>query len=419
MGQTNREPLPDEAGTFYAVSAYGRDAPGLVAEITGAIAARGANIVDIEQSCRRGVFTIFLVVDATNVDVPVEQFVAELEALPERTGLRVDVAPLERGRRKVEVKRVLVTSLGHDRPGILAAVSSFYRDRGVNIEQTRMIARGEFFSMEMLLDVSDLDVPFEEFRRQLQHVHADVGLSIVVQSEETYHRAKKLVVFDVEHSILGEEYALEVARALGAEVTKGTAADGTRPPEGATKVDPAEEVRARARLLRGLRAEDVDGVTRRMSLAPGTVELLGALKAMGFKIALISSGFNQITKKLFEQAPAGVDYAFANDLVVDSEGRFTGEVAEPIIDDAKKTELLEFIADVEGLSKEEIVAIGDGVNDRGLMHQCGLSIAFRPDVAEALVADGVVTSNDLMSLLYCFGLPASELEKVKGKEERR
>ncbi|MHA1733511.1 MAG: phosphoserine phosphatase SerB [Promethearchaeota archaeon] len=390
-----------------AVTAFGKDAPGLVAEVTGTIARCGGNIIDIEQSCRRGIFTIFLVVDLEGGSVDFENLKRELNDLGKSTGLSVSVDILRQGRRKADVERILVTSLGKDRKGILAQVSRFYKEMGVNIESTKMIARGEFFSMEMVLDISELRGDFEAFRHGLQKVHSVVGLSVVIQKEDVYHKVKKLIVFDVEGTLLSDKYVDAVAGALnlGSESSKIS----ERESDGQLSFE--EALKARAALLRGMKLADVERIVENLTLTPGTIELIETLKEMGFKIALISSGFNLLTKRIFEKTKGGVDYAFANELVVDDDGTLTGEVQEPVIDEAKKTELLEFIADVENLSKDEIIAIGDGEHDQIFLKQSGLSIAFRPEVAETLVTDGVVTTESILNLLYCFGLPESEIKK--------
>lgn len=395
------------------VTAFGKDSPGLVAKITGRIAQHNGNIIDIEQDCRRGIFSIFLIVDVGQLAGDLAQFERDLKAIEETTALKVQVDRFEEGRRKIDVDRLSVVSLGKDRPGLLAHISEFYERKGVNIESTKMIARGDFFSMEMILDISDLCEDFVTFRGELQRAHAEVGLSVVIQKENIFHKTKKLIVFDVENTLLADKYIDAVAKELDLEIQASRINEQER--EGNLSFKDA--LQARARLLKGMKMEALEQITENLVLTPGALELVEALKKMGFKIALISSGFTILTKKIFEHSRAGVDYAFANELIVDEHGVLTGTIQEPVIDESKKNELLEFIADVEGLAKEEIIAISDGQEEGIFLNQCGLSIAFKPDVAQSLVTDGILTSDNILNVLYCFGIPESQLDELEVREK--
>ena len=129
---------------------------------------------------------------------------------------------------------------------------------------------------------------------------------------------------------------------------------------------------------------------------------------MGFKIALLSSGFNFFIKKILEEA--GVDYAFSNTLKVDDNGFTTGELEEPIITSDTKDEILDFIMNLENINRDQVIAVGDGSIGSHFIENVGLSIAFKPE-GTSIQTDGILSGDQILNILYCLGIPETELEK--------
>ena len=150
-----------------------------------------------------------------------------------------------------------------------------------------------------------------------------------------------------------------------------------------------------------------------LALNPSTRELLGILKTMGFKIALLSSGLEVVLKKLFEGID--VDYAFANTLKVAPDGTITGELEKPIITDDSKAQILEFIMNMEHAQPDQVIAVGDGSPRSGFIRNAGLSIAYRPR-EESVTTDGVLKTDQISHVLYCLGIPLVELTKYVERE---
>ena len=142
------------------ITATGKDKPGLTAEITEFIARANGNIVDIDAFSMRGLFAIFMIVDFRATVIPFEKLRSRLMDIGNRVGLVVTVGTWIPGRRRGEKRLVLLTTIGKDRPGIVACVSRFLHKRNVNIERIRMIAHGELNCMEVLTDISDLSTGF-------------------------------------------------------------------------------------------------------------------------------------------------------------------------------------------------------------------------------------------------------------------
>jgi phosphoserine phosphatase len=174
------------------------------------------------------------------------------------------------------------------------------------------------------------------------------------------------------------------------------------------EIEFSQSLRKRARCLKGIGVDDLKSLTKSMKLTEGAGDLISALKEMGFKIALISGGFDFFTEVLKERL--GFDYAFGNQLDIEG-GILTGRVKGLIIDAKRKAEIVDEICRREGITREEVVAVGDGANDQIMVTNAGLGIAFNAKDVLKRVADGSLTKDNLRGVLYCLGI--SDLDLVK------
>lgn len=409
-----------ESGTVVTLSATGIDSPGLVAKITAKIFELGGNVIDVEENCRRGLFSIFLIIDFSGSESDMAAIEASLSALENETGLRVLVDSHAGSDIKLATtsEHHVVTILGVDQPGIIAKVSAFFKDWNINIENLKMIARGKFFSMEMVIDTSAMEPPAGEpgegpmdlMKERLKELCAALNQSVVIQSENIYMKSKKLVVFDVESTMLQEN----TIKTFLSRIKEKLPAKNSSAFHCAAGEQEMDVLVQNALSLKGIPACDFEVITSSLEVNPGALELIKILKSMGFKIALLSSGFNFFMKRLFEKA--GVDYAFSNSLKVDESGLLTGELDDPVITADSKDELLEFIMNVEGLSRDQVIAVGDGSTRAHFMRNVGLSIAFKPGDGEVVDSDGIISSDKILNMLYCLGIPKSELDRHLGEE---
>jgi phosphoserine phosphatase len=400
------------ATDFAVITATGKDKPGLIAEITDVIARANVNILDIEAFSMRGLFAIFMIVDCRAAVISVEALKTQLTDIGSEIGLDVTMEPYIAGRQKGEKKPVLLTTIGKDRPGMVARVSKFLSEKKANIERIRMIASGELNAMEILTDISDLSSNFEDFRSGLEDTCSEVGQDVVVQEEDVFQRPKRLIVFDVDSTLIDIEVIDELAKAAGVsekvkEITQ-KAMNG--------EIDFKQALRERAMLLKGLKTEVLKTIADNLEITPNAEELISTLKMLGFKTALVSGGFKYFVNRIKEKL--GIDYVYANKLVI-KDGKLTGEVEEPIIDSKRKGELIRELAKKENLLLEEIVAVGDGANDRFMLQSSGLGIALNPKDILKKVADGVLTKENLTGILYCLGAPEKKLREVLPKNSEK
>jgi phosphoserine phosphatase len=407
-----------EKGKILSLSAIGLDSPGLVSTITKTIFQMKGNILDVEENCRKGLFSIFLIVDFSASPRTMEEITGDLNNISAETGLKVVVGVYDESEISylTEKESHMVTILGEDKPGIIAEVSTFFHRHHINIESCRMIARGKFFSMEMGIDTSQMhvapDLSREEaidiMKGKLKALCKKLNQSVVIQSEDIYQKGKKLIVFDVESTLIQEGSLKEFLEKV--EGKAGVVEGETEFKAG--REDKMQTLIENARAFKGMPIRDFEKFGGILELNPGALELIGILKSMGFKIALLTSGFNFFVKRIFEAA--GVDYAFSNALKSDQKGIITGELEEPIITSDTKQEILDFIMNVEKIRPDQVIAVGDGSIGSHFIENVGLSIAFKPQ-EKSIKTDGVLSSDHLWNMLYCLGIPKGELEKhLKG-----
>ncbi|MDI9646054.1 MAG: phosphoserine phosphatase SerB [Archaeoglobales archaeon] len=365
------------------VSVYGEDKPGIIYAISKALADKGANIVDIEQNVIQGMFVMFLVAEAENA----EEVVQEVKKVAEDINVNVLIRPFEK--KKEEKKELyVVTILGRDRVGIVRDITRIFLEFGINVVKTSLTARGELISIEFTISAEE---DIEAVKNRLRKEAEKLGLDIVLQPYEIYRKEKRLVVFDMDSTLVDAEIIDELAKEAGVyeEVKRLT--------EKAMKgeMDFKSALVERVKLLKGLPAEVLEKIYSNIKLTNGAKELIMNLKQAGYKVAVVSGGFSYFTDRLKEEL--GLDYAFGNELEI-KDGKITGRIKGRVIDAEEKAKIIDEIAKIENIKPENIVAVGDGANDRLMIEKAGLGIAFNAKEALKEVADGSISKENLIGI---------------------
>jgi len=394
-----------QEGDFYVISVIGEDQVGIVSKVTQFLFKKGVNIVDIEQTVVHSQFTMVLLLQPLRFRFESSQVRAGLSRLAKRLGVNIRMTPLQeyKGLRLAETKKpYILTILGPDRPGIVAAFSSIFSKHHCNIERIKMIARGELLAMEMWIDLREAYFPV--LRADLTAAAKRIGMDIIAQPEQVFKKRKKVIVFDMDSTIVDGEVIDEMAKIVGVEKqVKALTEKGMR-----GEINFVESLRTRVSFLKGLRVKSLESLAQTFKLTKGSEELIAALKEMGFKIALISGGFTYFTNVLKDRL--GFDYAFGNELEI-KKARLTGRIKGRIIDAQRKAEIMDGICQKEGITRDEVVAVGDGSNDRIMVANAGLGIAFNAKEILKKVADGVITRNHMKGVLYCLGISDLDLKR--------
>lgn len=394
---------------LYVISATGKDQAGLLHRVARVLSDLGINIVDIDARSIRGYFTMFLVVDLNPSAYSAQEMLDRLSPLGSYFDLGLQVKPYDEGRRIPNKQMMLMTLMGNDRPGIVAELSGLVAGHQVNIEAIKMIARGDYIAMEISLDTSALD-DIKAFRKVIYAFSEKSGFDVSLRKGDIFQKPKRVVIFDCDSTIIKEEVIDELAKVAGVEqrVKQLT----TRAMSG--EIDFEKALRQRVKLLKGLTVEQLEKLTQTIHLTPGAEELISALRFMGFKVGVISGGFSFFTNYLKERL--NLDYVYANELEIEN-GVTTGRIMGEMIHSQSKADIINQIAEMENISVEQIVAVGDGANDRFMLQKAGLAIAFNPKEILKDFSDGIITSDNISGLLYFLGAPDDVLKKFLSKEK--
>jgi phosphoserine phosphatase len=388
------------------VTVTGPDRSGITATLTGILSQQGATLHDIEQVVVQGQLTLCLLVGVPET----RDVLKELLFAAKQLGMELDfvpVAPGEAARTNApEGRRYVITAIG---PTLgaphLHALASTLASEGANIEKIGRLSENTLASVEIHAFLPH-DRDSEQLKRTLLTVATSAGFDVSLQRESLYRRSKRLVVLDMDSTLIRIEVIDELARAagVGPEVSRIT----ERAMQG--EMDYDESLRQRVALLKGLDVAVLDRIAADLPLTDGAETMVRVLKRLGYKIAVISGGFSRAADALKRRL--GVDYAYSNNLEVQG-GKLTGRVVGPIVNAQKKAELLETIAQAEGVLLDQVIAVGDGANDALMLERAGLGIAFHAKAKLRERADTSISSGGLDAILYLLGLSARELQEVE------
>ncbi|MEM3852085.1 MAG: phosphoserine phosphatase SerB [Methanomassiliicoccales archaeon] len=375
-------------GEYISISVLGRDRPGLLQLIVSCIEAEGLKLVDIQQNVVHGILSLFILLEKNENQKLRERLAASLPS-----DISFDIHETAGFLPSVTGKRYVLTVVGNRCNELLHIVSSVTAEMGVNNLRISFLSRGELTAMQFLMDAGSCSP--RDLRSRLTGLLEGAGADVMFESERSFKAGKKLIVFDMDSTLVKGETLEEIA------VRFGLKREMKRITESAMRgeLDYVSSLKKRVSMLSGMPVSVLDSVLETLELTPGAEEVVSTLKAMGYKIALVSGGFSIFTDWMKQKL--GLDYAFGNRLEV-KDGVLTGGLEEPVIDARGKQRIIEEIRLAEHIAAEEVVVVGDGANDRVMVENAGLGIAFMGKEVLKKVADGSISSGDMRSLLFCF-----------------
>jgi phosphoserine phosphatase len=281
------------------------------------------------------------------------------------------------------------------------AVAAAAAALGVNIDVIRGVSDYPVTGLE--LRVTTPDGMAKELQAALALVGAEQGIDIAVEDYTLERRNKRLIVFDVDSTLIQGEVIEMLAERAGAGEAVAAITDAAMRGE----IDFAESLHQRVATLAGLSAEVIDEVADRVELTPGARTTIRTLRRLGFHCGVVSGGFRQVIDPLAHELM--LDFVAANELEV-IDGRLTGRVVGPIIDRAGKAKALRDFATQAGVPMEQTVAVGDGANDIDMLNAAGLGVAFNAKPALREVADASLSHPYLDTVLFILGVTRAEIE---------
>jgi phosphoserine phosphatase len=301
----------------------------------------------------------------------------------------------------------------------IAAVSRIIAEHGLNIDHInrlsgRISLQHEAEDQKACVELSVRGAPrdISKMRAQFLGVAGELGVDIAFQADNAYRRNRRLVCFDMDSTLIEAEVIDELAKAAG--VGEQVAAITERAMRG--ELDVTQSFKRRVAFLKGLDESVLEGIAHSLPITEGAEKLIRALKALGYKTAILSGGFNYFGR--FLQQKLGIDYVYANELAVEN-GKVTGEVVGQVVDGKRKAELLKELAEREGLNLQQVIAVGDGANDLPMLSLAGLGIAFRAKPLVKQNADHSISTLGLDGILYLLGVRDRDSQELLAWYEER
>ena len=390
------------------INITGEDRPGLTAAITGVLAKGGVNILDIGQAVIHNTLSFGILVEIPSTE-QASSVLKDVLFKGYELDQQVRFTPVPeseyqdwvQGQGKPKHKITLLTRKVTAEQ--LERVSSITAKYGLNIDTIdRLSGRMPLdtpadqgkgcIEFSVRGEPSDLAALRAEFLREAQALNVDIAF----QRDSVFRRNRRLAVFDMDSTLIEAEVIDELAKVAGvgdqvSEITE-------RAMRG--ELDFRASFKERLALLKGLPEEKIAEVGANLRLTEGAEVLFAELKRLGYKTAILSGGFTYFAKQL--QAKLGIDYVYANELEI-VDGKLTGVAIEPIVDAQRKADLLKALAEREGLSLEQTIAVGDGANDLPMLALAGLGVAFRAKPLVKQSAKQAISTLGLDGILYLLG----------------
>jgi phosphoserine phosphatase len=401
------------------VTITGQDRPGLTAALTGILANYDVTVLDIGQSVIHDSLSLGILIESPE-DAKSCSVFKDILFKAHELNLNARFTPVSETDYEHWVTaqgkpRHIVTILGKQISARhLARVTEVVAEHGFNIDQISRLSgrlslvspedkrKGASVQLSLSGEVEDIPAMHAKFL----HISQELDIDVAVQEDNLYRRSRRLVCFDMDSTLIQAEVIDELAKVAGVGAQVAAITESAMRGE----IDFSESFRRRMALLEGMDESVLQQIAENLPITEGAQRLIRHLKHFGYKVAILSGGFTYFANYLKEKL--GIDYVHANQLDFEN-GKLTGKVKGEIIDGQMKARLLIQLAEQEGISPEQVIAVGDGANDLPMLSIAGLGIAFhaKPIVKEQ--AQHSIATLGLDAILYLLGMRDRELAELE------
>lgn len=393
------------------IQVSGGDRPGLTAAFTRILAQYRLNILDIGQAVIHDTLSLGMLVEVPP-DSEASSMLKDLLFEAHKLNVSVRFRPIDHDRYEEWVSgqgkdRYIITLLARKITARqLSDVTAVVADNELNIDAINRLSgrvhlegEGDDEDARACVEVSVRGQPksVESMRVAFLRIANESNVDIAFQKDSAFRRNRRLVAFDMDSTLIESEVIDELAREAGVHDQVATITERAMRGE----LDFNESFRQRVALLKGLDASALERVRERLKLTEGAERLITTLKALGYRTAILSGGFTWFGRHL--QSTLGIDHVHANELEIEN-GKVTGRVVGQIVNGQRKAELLRELAAQEGISLEQVIAVGDGANDLPMLGIAGLGIAFRAKPLVKESAEQAISTLGLDGILYLMGV---------------
>jgi len=391
------------------INVAGEDKPGITSAVSRVLDEHGADILDIGQAVIHDNLNLGILVmipDGQQSALVQKEILFSLHAMDMRVRFQpISESSYEHWVEQQGKPRHIVTLLARRVAAHhIARVTAVTVEQGLNIDKiTRLSGRVPLERIEantkacVEFSLRGIPVDLTALRASLLELSAELDIDVAYQEDNIYRRNRRLVVFDMDSTLIEAEVIDELAKEAGVGDEVAAITDAAMRGELDFKASFAE----RMKLLRGLDESVLAVVAARLKLTEGAENLMSTLRMLGYRTAILSGGFDYFARHIQKQL--GIDYIYANHLEV-VDGQVTGRVCGEVVDGQRKAQLLREIAANENISLEQVIAVGDGANDLPMLSIAGLGIAFRAKPLVKATAKQSISKLGLDGILYLMGL---------------
>ena len=390
-----------EKKDFVMVTVSGRDQPGIIAAFARILVDNHVEMVDIEQASLQDFLGLSFLLDMSgsrqSTDSVLKDLLFEANRLQLTLNFRVfsEREVMARNARNLFV----LTYFGDTRA--LAEIAAVLGEENANIETISNLTRHCATCVELTINVNGVRSLSRLKERVIAKSH-ELNIDLALQNMEAYRKNKRLVFFDMDSTLIDMEIIDELARRAGAFKEVSRITEKVRRGE----LDFEDALKQRVAFLKGLKVKALEEIRDDMRLSEGAEELVVTLKRLGYKLGVVSGGFDYFVDYLKDKL--ALDFAYSNQLEVKN-GTLTGRVLGTIVDNAYKAKIVNLVANQEGVLLDQTVAVGDGANDSLMLGQAGLGIAYNAKKELERVASMSVGRSRLKNILYILGITEEEM----------